>query len=231
MRNLATSGIQIGGGGGSGYTNWEDAWFRTFLNKDGSPAAIVPNTVVFFTDGVPNRDRAYGRRTRRTPPRTRRFRRATGAPATTTTWANTNRNFSNGAFKRAETIAADFRGAVRLIGVAVGPDIDKSNNLVTGSTPQWRATPTAAATVRGRRRPVGSLEGPRASHVQRFRQRPEPVTGTARRRLAGTAGAPPSSWSTDSTFYQLDGSRTGTPTSSAGWWGQRSGAVPGERLW
>ena len=36
----------------SGGTNWEDAFFRTLKNEDGSTADIIPNRVVFFTDGI-----------------------------------------------------------------------------------------------------------------------------------------------------------------------------------
>jgi prepilin-type N-terminal cleavage/methylation domain-containing protein len=44
----------------NGWTNWEDALFRTFRNEDGTPATIQPNRIVFFTDGVPTRNRGYG---------------------------------------------------------------------------------------------------------------------------------------------------------------------------
>ena len=49
-----TYGIKIGGGGGSGYTNWEEGLFHAFRNSDGSVAQVVPEKLVFFTDGVPN---------------------------------------------------------------------------------------------------------------------------------------------------------------------------------
>ncbi len=41
----------------SGGTNWEDAFFHTFKESDGSPAVIQPNRLVFFTDGIPTRNR------------------------------------------------------------------------------------------------------------------------------------------------------------------------------
>ena len=41
-----------------GLTNWEDAFFRTFKNFDGTPADTLPNRVVFFTDGLPSVNRA-----------------------------------------------------------------------------------------------------------------------------------------------------------------------------
>jgi prepilin-type N-terminal cleavage/methylation domain-containing protein len=42
----------LGGG-----TNWEDALYRIFRNQDGSEQAALPDTLVFFTDGMPNYDR------------------------------------------------------------------------------------------------------------------------------------------------------------------------------
>lgn len=41
-----------------GGTNWEDAFFHTFKESNGSTAAILPNRLVFFTDGIPTRNRA-----------------------------------------------------------------------------------------------------------------------------------------------------------------------------
>ena len=41
----------------NGGTNWEEALFRTFYKADGSTADTIPETVVFFTDGVPTFDR------------------------------------------------------------------------------------------------------------------------------------------------------------------------------
>ena len=51
----------IGGLATKSYTNWEDAWFRTFYAADGSFAPIIPQTVVFFTDGIPSWDRTVNR--------------------------------------------------------------------------------------------------------------------------------------------------------------------------
>ncbi len=36
-----------------GGTNWEEAFFHTFKEMDGTPAATLPNRIVFFTDGIP----------------------------------------------------------------------------------------------------------------------------------------------------------------------------------
>jgi len=42
----------------SGGTNWEEAFFHTLKESDGTTAATVPNRIVFFTDGKPTRNRA-----------------------------------------------------------------------------------------------------------------------------------------------------------------------------
>ena len=47
------NGYSAGGG-----TNWEGAFFRTLKASDGSAADILPNRIVFFTDGVPTYNRA-----------------------------------------------------------------------------------------------------------------------------------------------------------------------------
>ncbi|NNE12084.1 MAG: VWA domain-containing protein [Ilumatobacter sp.] len=41
----------------SGGTNWEEAFFHTFKRSDGTNASTIPNRVVFFTDGIPTRNR------------------------------------------------------------------------------------------------------------------------------------------------------------------------------
>lgn len=41
----------------SGGTNWEEAFFHTFKKSDGTTADVLPNRVVFFTDGIPTRNR------------------------------------------------------------------------------------------------------------------------------------------------------------------------------
>ena len=100
-----------------GYTNWEDALFRTFYKADATIASIVPETVVFFTDGVPNRDRLT--------------QRAGGsgsvvpslpAPQLSPPWPSQGSGYSQTAYNRAEFIAKDFRVApsIDLIGVGVG---------------------------------------------------------------------------------------------------------------
>jgi hypothetical protein len=40
-----------------GGTNWEEGFFHTLKNSDGTPAPKIPNRIVFFTDGIPTLNR------------------------------------------------------------------------------------------------------------------------------------------------------------------------------
>ena len=114
----------------NGGTNWEEAMFRTFYQPDGSTAPTIPETVVFFTDGVPTFDRldrtdGYGP-----------FRSAPGVlPAQPAPpglpWAvSSGSSFSQVAFNRADHIANKFRRSVRLVGVGVGNGITQSSDWI-----------------------------------------------------------------------------------------------------
>lgn len=48
LKSAVASSLVADGG-----TNWEEAFFRTFKESNGDPAAQVPNRLVFFTDGIP----------------------------------------------------------------------------------------------------------------------------------------------------------------------------------
>lgn len=114
----AIGGLEAGGG-----TNWEEALFRTFFAADGTTAPLLPETVVFFTDGVPTRDRLQ-------------YRSEPGAlpafpPPPGPEWAAHNGSpFSQVAFDRADHIATQFRPTVRLIGVGVGAGITSTSTWV-----------------------------------------------------------------------------------------------------
>lgn len=41
----------------SGSTNYEDALFRMFMNSDGTTQQVLPDTLIFFTDGMPTYNR------------------------------------------------------------------------------------------------------------------------------------------------------------------------------
>ncbi len=188
----------------TGYTNWEDAWFRTFYNKDGSPAAVVPNSVVFFTDGVPNRDRAYSGSFKHDAAANTPLPAGNWGSGSNYHWANSTSNFSQGAFLRADSIAANFRGAVRLIGVAVGPDIDKFNNLVTTSNAQWESHTNSSSS-----RPWKTAGGSNMTYSS-YVDSENPNDGEATNGWTSiNYSSVPSSWtSSSSTFYQLNGERT-----------------------
>jgi len=106
-----------------GGTNWEEALFRTFYEADGSTAAVIPETVVFFTDGVPTFDRLVHSTTPGVLPAL--------PPAPGDPWPDsTGSRYSQVAFNRADYIANQFRRSVRLIGVGVGNGITQSSDWV-----------------------------------------------------------------------------------------------------
>ena len=119
----------------NGGTNWEDALFRTFYKPDGSVASKIPETVVFFTDGVPTFDR-LDRTDGRGP-----FRASPGVlpaqpPVPGAPWAqSTGNSYTQVGFNRADYIANKFRQSTRFVGVAVGPDVK--------NTQSWIADPGA----------------------------------------------------------------------------------------
>lgn len=135
----AAADIKLGGAGGSGYTNWEEALFRTGFNADGTVATgNMPHTVVFFTDGIPTRDRSTNRTPSNAP-------NPVGYPTSVDAiWPKLNNSFWGSypygsayhqvSYNRAEWIASVLRSKTKLIAVGVGP---------FGSTDQsdWRFGP------------------------------------------------------------------------------------------
>jgi len=110
-------------GGSLGGTNWEEALFRTFYEPDGSTAAILPNTMVFFTDGVPTFDRLVHKTDPGILP--------AQPPAPGLPWpASTGSRYSQVAFNRADFIANSFRRNVRFVGVGVGAGITASSDWI-----------------------------------------------------------------------------------------------------
>lgn len=98
----------------SGYTNWEDALFRTFYNQDGTISDTYPETVVFFTDGMPTVDRQMGS-THKTGGD------LAGQPVyPRPPWADKSTSYNQASFNRAGYIAAQHRARVRMVGVGVG---------------------------------------------------------------------------------------------------------------
>lgn len=115
-----TSTNLSGNSGSAGGTNWEDAWYRALVN-DGRPGdQVAPNTVVFFTDGVPTFYNSGS---------------GVGGPGNT---------FTRLGFDRAAAIAAPFRRSTppSIVGVGVnGPDngLNSGHAWLTG-TYWWGGT-------------------------------------------------------------------------------------------
>ena len=114
----AIEGLRSNGG-----TNWEDGLFRTFYQADGSTAPVIPETVVFFTDGVPTWERLARRADPGVVPP---LPAPPGAP-----WPSANGyDYNQVAFNRADFIANQFRRSVRMIGVGVGGGIERSSDWI-----------------------------------------------------------------------------------------------------
>ena len=110
---VTTSGIQRGSG-----TNWEDGLFRMLRNSDGTLQPQLPNTVIFFTDGVPTKSRLDSTTAS-----------AAVVPDALDDGLTTGSGqFVQTAWNRAERIVRD-RGSINLIGVYVNPD--------TAATSEW----------------------------------------------------------------------------------------------
>lgn len=114
----------------NGGTNWEDALFRLFYNSDGTVQTIIPETVVFFTDGVPTYSRVNhtSASASTNPPA-----RLAGYPA-----ANGSA-YNQEAFYRANYIAQAFRASVNFIGVGVGSGISSTSTWINNAeiTTSW----------------------------------------------------------------------------------------------
>lgn len=98
-------------------TNWEDGWFRMLRNQDGSLRTIVPDKVIFFTDGMPNTsrlsDRSAGSASAVADPRDNGL-------------SNTTRyNMNQVAWNRTARIVED-TGITDVVGVYIGADVTKT---------------------------------------------------------------------------------------------------------
>ncbi len=104
-------------------TNWEDALYRTFYNQDGTYADTFPDTVVFFTDGVPTWSRLDHRSAALPLP--------ASPPDPGPRWLDADgRDYNQTAFNRANVIARDVESKVEnFIGVAVGRNIDGNGDI------------------------------------------------------------------------------------------------------
>jgi len=106
----------------TGGTNWEDGMFRVFKNSDGSVQSTLPDTLIFFTDGMPTRNRLDA--SSAVAPRVA-DNDDVGLPI------SDGNNFHQVSWNRAWRIARDYYADVdRFIGVYVGTDVN--------STSTWR---------------------------------------------------------------------------------------------
>lgn len=139
----AVNGILSGGG-----TNWEDGFFRMLRNPDGTVQSQLPNTILFFTDGVPTFSRIDSSFTNLAP--------VVLNTADEGLAPSNGADFSQIAWNRTERLLRD-RGAIDLIGVYVNTSLtaespwnlrsgyhfkyERGNNVVfqQGITPYERA--------------------------------------------------------------------------------------------
>lgn len=102
----------------NGGTNWEDGFFRMLRNSDGTVQAQLPNTILFFTDGVPTRSRLD-------------YSSAT-APATVDPLdgglpGTDGSSFYQVGWNRTERLIRD-RGSINIVGVYVNTNTNASSN-------------------------------------------------------------------------------------------------------
>jgi prepilin-type N-terminal cleavage/methylation domain-containing protein len=96
-----------------GSTNWEDGLFRMIRNSDGTIQAALPKTIIFFTDGVPNRSRVNA--TTGTAP-------AVPDPLDAGLSTTVGSGFHQISWNRAERMVRD-RGSIDLVGVYVNTSL------------------------------------------------------------------------------------------------------------
>ena len=107
----------------SGYTNWEDALFRMLKNSNGTVQDTLPDTLIFFTDGMPTYSRLNG---------TSGSAAATAHPDDVGLPTSVNGQFQQVSWNRANRIAREFDADVeRFIGVFVGTDTTGTSNWLT----------------------------------------------------------------------------------------------------
>jgi hypothetical protein len=111
----------------AGNTNWEDGFFHALKNSDGSTASVVPNRIVFFTDGIPTRNRAslngawgdsYSNGAKFINFNAGTYRRTGANP-----WPNEGSGFHQESYDRADALLDANRG-IDLIFVGVGPGLN-----------------------------------------------------------------------------------------------------------
>jgi len=125
-----------------GWTNWEDAMNRAFFAPTGqsyedwgNPDAPPAELVVFFTDGLPTRDRTQSLASGGTSAASVSL---PGRYDNTGSWVATSDSFSPRAWYRAEKIVDEFRGDTRMIGVGVGGAFARDTIVERSGWPSYR---------------------------------------------------------------------------------------------
>jgi hypothetical protein len=112
--DVADLKTQIGTLNSSGSTNWEDALFRMFQNSNGTVQSTLPDTLIFFTDGMPTYNRLNG---------TSASAAAVADPDDAGLPVAGGTTFNQLSWNRANRIARQYDADVqRFIGVFVGAD-------------------------------------------------------------------------------------------------------------
>lgn len=122
--DVADLKTQVGTLSSSGSTNWEDALFRMFNNSNGTTQDVLPDTLIFFTDGMPTYNRLNATSATGSPavahPDDVGFPSASGSSYNQLSWNRANR------------IARQYDADVeRFIGVYVGSDVNGTSTWST----------------------------------------------------------------------------------------------------
>ncbi|MEY4231265.1 MAG: hypothetical protein RLZZ362_2114 [Actinomycetota bacterium] len=139
----------------NGATNWEDGLYRLFYNADGSLQTSLPQTVLFFTDGVPTWSRFEITSAPSTAPAPR-WTPDTYPTRTQSLIANPATQYYHVGYLRAAKIIGTFGTDVQFIGVGVGPEITASTEwLLPNNTVSPRpAKDVLAAAIGNSKAPV-----------------------------------------------------------------------------
>jgi len=145
----------------NGATNWEDGLFRLFYNTDGTLQSTLPETVLFFTDGVPTWSRFEITSAATTAPAPR-WTPDTYPTRTESLANNPTTQYYHVGYLRAAKIIGTFGSDVRFIGVGVGPAINDSTEwlLPNNSVSAKPAKDILAAAIGNAKTPVLATTDP-----------------------------------------------------------------------
>jgi hypothetical protein len=137
----------------SGGTNWEDGLYRLFHNADGSLQSSLPQTVLFFTDGVPTRSRFETSSAPSTAPAPR-WTPDTYPSRSESHNANPTTLYYHVGYLRTAQIIGTFGTDVQFVGVGVGPDINAATEwLLPDNTVSPRPAKDVLAAAIGSSKP------------------------------------------------------------------------------